>query len=128
MTLEGIRLSASLTVNDIEKSLTWYRDILGFTVAQSHEREGKRVAVSLRAGEDVRLLLAQDDGAKGLDREKGIGFSMMITTDQNIDELAQRITDAGGVLESPPVDMPWGARMFRLRDPDGFRFTISSNR
>ena len=125
-TLEGIRLSASLTVNDLEKSVAWYRDVLGFTIAQSHEREGKLMAVSLRAGEDVRIVLAQDDGAKGLDRQKGIGFSMMITTDQNIDELAQRITDAGGVLESPPVEMPWGARMFRLRDPDGFRYTISS--
>ena len=124
--LEGIRLSASLTVNDLEKSVAWYRDVLGFTIAQSHEREGKLMAVSLRAGEDVRILLAQDDGAKGLDRQKGIGFSMMITTDQNIDELAQRIADAGGGLESPPVEMPWGARMFRLRDPDGFRYTISS--
>ena len=24
------------------------------------------------------------------------------------------------------VDTPWGARMFRLRGPDGFRLTISS--
>ena len=32
----------------------------------------------------------------------------------------------GGVLDTEPADMPWGARVFRLRDPDGFKLTISS--
>jgi len=50
----------------------------------------------------------------------------MITTAQNIDEVAKRIKASGGTLDSEPADMPWGARMFRLRDPDGFRLTISS--
>ena len=47
---------------------------------------------------------------------------------QNIDELATRIKASGGVLEAEPVDTPWGARVFRLRDPDGFKFVISSGR
>ncbi len=41
--------------------------------------------------------------------------------------LAMRIKRAGGALESEPADTPWGARVFRLRDPDGFRLTISSH-
>jgi len=125
--LQGVNLSASLTVNDLPKSLAWYRDILGFTVDRNYEREGKLMAVSLRAGDDVRILLTQDDGAKGWDRAKGEGFSLMITTNQSIDEVANGITDRGGTLESQPVDTPWGARMFRLRDPDGIRLTISSS-
>ena len=124
--LHGLKLQASLTVNDLEKSLAWYRDVVGFAVDQRHEREGKLMAVSLQAG-DVRLLLAQDNGAKGLDRVKGVGFSLQITTEQEIDAIAQRIRAAGGTLESEPADMPWGARMFRLRDPDGFILTISSD-
>jgi lactoylglutathione lyase len=118
-------LMASLTVRDLETSLAWYRDVLGFSVDRKHEREGKLMAVSLRAGE-VRLLIGQDDGAKGLDRVKGEGFSLQLTTSADISELARRIQERGGVLESEPVDTPWGVRMFRLRDPDGFRFTISS--
>jgi uncharacterized glyoxalase superfamily protein PhnB len=121
----AISLEASLTVKDLEKSLAWYRDVAGFAVDRKHEREGKLMAVSLRAGE-VRLLIGQDDGAKGLDRVKGEGFSLQITTDQNLDELAKQIRERGGTLESEPVDTPWGVRMFRLRDPDGFRFTVSS--
>lgn len=120
-------LSASLTVKDLHASLAWYRDVLGFAVDRQHEREGKLMAVSLKAG-DVRLLITQDDGAKGLDRVKGEGFSMMITTDQNIDELAKGIQARGGTLDMEPADTPWGTRAFRLHDPDGFKYTVTSER
>jgi uncharacterized glyoxalase superfamily protein PhnB len=66
------------------------------------------------------------DGAKGWDREKGVGFSLMITTTQDVDELANGIKERGGTLHAEPEDMPWGPRMFRIRDPDGFRLAISS--
>jgi len=122
----GRALSASLTAKDLQKSLAWYRDVLGFTVNQQYEREGKLRAVSLKAGA-VQILLGQDDGAKGLDRVKGEGFSLQITTAQNIDEFANRIKERGGILDSEPADA-WGARVFRLQDPDGFKLVISSER
>lgn len=125
--LRGRNLQASLTVKDLQKSLAWYTDVLGFTVDQKHERDGKLMAISLKAG-DVRLLINQDDGAKGWDRPKGEGFSLQITTDQKVDDIADRIKDHGGVLDTEPQDMPWGARVFRVRDLDGFRFAISSER
>ena len=120
-------LAASLTVSDIAVSLAWYQDVMGFVVDREFPREGKLMAASLKAG-DVAILLTQDDGAQGTDRVKGAGFSLQLTTAQNIDELATRIKASGGVLESEPVDTPWGARVFRLRDPDGFKFVISSGR
>src|SRR5437660_8717809 len=104
----GRTLSASLTVKDLEKSLAWYRDVMGFSVDQKHEREGKLMAVSLKAG-DVSLLIGQDNGAKGWDRIKGEGFSLQITTDQNIDDLAGRIKSLGVGLETEPNDTPLGA-------------------
>ena len=119
-------LWASLTVKDVEKSLAWYRDVLGFTLDQRYEREGKLMAASVKAG-DVRLLLGVDDGAKGWDRTKGEGISLQILTSANIDDVANRIKERGGVLDMEPTDMPWGARVFRLRDPDGFKFAISSD-
>jgi len=125
--LRARALSASLTVKDLEKSMAWYRDVVGFTVDQKHERDGKLRAVSLKAGA-VRILINQDDGAKGRDRVKGEGFSLQITTAQNIDDIANRIKQAGGTLVSEPADMPWGVRVFRLRDPDGFTFVVSSER
>lgn len=124
-TLRGRTLSASLTVRDLPTSLAWYRDVAGFTVEREYEGGGTVRAVALQAG-DVRILLGQDDGARGSDRVKGDGFSLMITTDQDVDELAKRIEGHGGTLESHPASTPWGARVFRLQDPDGFRLVISS--
>jgi len=119
-------LDASLTVADVRRSVAWYRDVLRFSVDREFERAGRVFAVSLRAG-TIRILLTQEDGARGVDRVKGEGFSLQITTAQDIDALASNAKRAGAALDSEPVDA-WGARVFRLRDPDGFRFVISSPR
>lgn len=124
MLLVGQDLSVSLTVNDLEKSLWWYHEVLGFSIRQKFEREGTLFAVSLTSG-DASILITQDNGSRGGNRVKGEGFSFRITTTQDIDALAEAIKVRGGVLESGP-DVVWGQRFFRLLDPDGFRLTISS--
>jgi uncharacterized glyoxalase superfamily protein PhnB len=106
-------LGASLTVKDVEKSLTWYCDVVGFVIDQKTERDGKLRSVALKAG-DVRIRLK--------------GFSLMFTTAQNVDDIAERIEALGGTLETPPRDMPWGARIFTIRDPDDYKLVISSVR
>jgi len=126
-TLRARQISTSLTVKDLATSLAWYRDVVGFTVDQQYEREGKLRAIALKAGA-IRVLLNQDDGGRGWERVKGEGFSIQFTTAQSIDEIANRIKANGGTLASEPADMPWGVRMFRLVDPDGFKLVISSER
>jgi len=120
-------LAASLTVKDLDKSLAWYRDVVGFTVNQRHEREGRLVAVSLKAG-SVEILIGRDDGAKGWDRVKGEGLSLQLSTTQNVDDIAARIKANGGTLVTEPTDMPWGVRAFRVQDPDGFKLVVTSVR
>ena len=125
--LEAIALAASLSVTDLDASLAWYCDIVGFTVARRYERDGALRAIALKSG-TIELLLGKDDGAKGVDRVKGQGLSLQLTTRQSIDDLASGIKARGGVLESDPFDIPNGARAFRLHDPDGFKWVISSER
>ncbi len=120
-------LGVSLTVKNFEHSLTWYTEILGFTLDRKYERDGKVVGAALLAG-DVRISLNQDDGKKGADRVVGQGFSMMFTTVQSVDDVAARIKAAGGTLDAEPADMPWGARIFRITDPDGYKLVVSSER
>jgi uncharacterized glyoxalase superfamily protein PhnB len=124
--LRGRNLNASLTVNNLDTSLAWYRDVFGFHVEREFERDGRKMAVSLKAG-SVAILLAQDDGAKGANRVKGEGFSMMIVTAQDVDQLAAGIKQRGGTLDAEP-DTRFGRRAFRLHDPDGFKFVISNER
>lgn len=117
----------SLTVRDFPKSLAWYLDVLGCTKERDYERDGRVFGARLVAG-DVEFSLNQDDGKKGADRVLGQGFSLMFTTAQRVDDVAARIKAAGGTLDSEPADMPWGARIFRLTDPDGYKLVISSER
>jgi uncharacterized glyoxalase superfamily protein PhnB len=124
-TLRIRKLSTGFTVNDLELSLRWYCDIVGFTVAERWEHEGRLMGVMLKAGQ-ANLGLSQDDWAKGRERTKGTGFRVHCQTVQDVDALAAGIKERGGELASEPATMPWGARSFDLVDPDGFCVTISS--
>ena len=123
--LNATTIRLSLTVKDLGKSVAWYRDVVGFTVDREIMRDGVLHAVGIRAG-SVSLLLNLDNGARGWDRVKGEGFSFQLITSQPIDDIANAIKARGGTLATEPADMPWGARMFRLVDPDGYRFNVST--
>ena len=124
-TLRLKAISASLTADDLQTSLAWYCDVVGFHVEEEHERDGELRAVSLRAGEQS-IVISQDDWSKGRDREKGQAMRLYLQTSQDVDEVAANIRARGGTLASEPTDMPWGARAFNLVDPDGFQLTITS--
>ena len=116
--------SPSFTVDDLEKSLAFYRDVLGFGVEETWKNEGKVVGVSLKAG-DVSFMIGQDDWKKGRDRQKGEGFRIYCETKKSVDDLAQRIEAKGGKLDQRPTDQPWGTRDISVTDPDGFKITIT---
>jgi lactoylglutathione lyase len=125
---ETLRLRSvepSLTVGDIERSLAWYRDVLGFTVGERWEHEGRLAGVEIVAGR-VSFWLSQDDWKKGRDRVKGEGFRLYGETAQDVDRLAAQILVRGGRLLEEPRDQPWGGRAFSVADPDGFKITIAT--
>lgn len=125
--LNATTLGCSITCNDLAASIRFYRDAIGFAVAQQFEQEGKVVAAVIVAG-NIQIVLNQDDGKLGWDRIKGQGFYLQINvpTPADVDASAARIKAAGGTLLSEPADRPWGARMFQFNDPDGFKLGVST--
>jgi len=117
-------LVPTLTVNDLNRSLRFYRDGLGFAVAEEHKDGDEVKGVMIQAG-NVTLGLSQDDFAKGRDRIKGIGMRLYIETDQDIEKLAGQAKATGIVLNDGPAPLPWGPMGFTVTDPDGFKLTIS---
>ena len=125
---ETLRLRAvtpMITATDLQASLAWYRDVLGFTLAEEYKNGDQLMGVRLMAGH-VQVMLTQDDFAKGRDRKKGVGLRLFCTTAQDIDQLAAAIQERGGQLAQEPKDQPWGARDFAVVDPDGFILSIST--
>ena len=125
--LNATSLGGSITCKDLDASIGWYRDVLGFLPVQTFEREGK-VATAVITSGDIRLVLNQDDGKLGWDRTKGQGFTlqMNVASAADVDAAAARIKAAGGALIDEPADRPWGVRMFQFKDMDGFKMSIST--
>jgi uncharacterized glyoxalase superfamily protein PhnB len=116
-------VSPGITANDLQKSLAFYRDVVGFAVEERWEKDGRLAGVQLRAG-NVVFMLGQDDWQKGRDRVKGVGFRLYCETAQDVDALAKKVESKGGTLDQQPTDQPWGMRDFAFTDPDGFKITI----
>jgi catechol 2,3-dioxygenase-like lactoylglutathione lyase family enzyme len=123
---ESLRLRSimpTFSVNDLQLSLAWYRDGLGFFVGNRWEEAGRLRGVTLKAG-SCEFGLSQDDFTKGRDRAKGIGFRLWCSTTQDVDAIAARLRSFGGTIVEEPGDR-WDVYGFTAQDPDGFKITIT---
>jgi uncharacterized glyoxalase superfamily protein PhnB len=124
----GLSLNSTtpgFTVNDIQKSIEFYRDVLGFEVKELWKHDGVLGGAEMTAGR-MNLYLGQDDWKKGRDRVKGVGFRIYCETTQDLDAIVAWIKAHGGMLAEELESRPWGSRDFAVTDPDGFKITISS--
>ena len=92
-TLKGKSVMPSLTVDNLQQSLDFFRG-LGFELEDRWEDKGVLLGAMLKAG-DARLGLSQDDGKKGRDRTKGVGMRIYIEAADDIDQVAARARAAG---------------------------------
>jgi lactoylglutathione lyase len=126
---ESLRLrsmSPIFTVNDVQRSLAWYRDGLGFFVSERWEDDGRLKGVMLKAG-TCHIGISQDDFSKGRDRPKGLGFRIWCETLQDVDAIAARLKAFGGKIVEEPGDR-WDTYSFTAEDPDGFKITVARAR
>jgi len=113
-----------LTVSDLQRSITFYTEVLGFFISDRYtDKNGALQGVMLKAGV-CEVGLSQDDWAKGRDRQRGVAIRIWCTTAQNVDQLAARVKAAGHELAEGPRDQSWGGRSFSVDDPDGFHLTL----
>src|SRR2546428_12781305 len=115
-------LAVSLTVNDLERSVAWYRDVLGFTSGERWEEKGQLRGVQVKAG-SCDIMLGQEDFAKGRDRRKGEGFRVWVETTQDINAIAGLGNSQGGPLDREPAHTPWGAWRLGAAGLDGCHVT-----
>lgn len=122
-TLRLRSIAPTFTVNDLQRSLAWYRDGLGFFVSERWEEGGRLEGVMLKAG-GCHIGLSQDDFNKGRDRTKGVGFRIWCETFQDVNALAARLRAFGGTIVEEPGER-WDTYSFTAQDPDGFKITIA---
>ena len=114
-------------VHDVDRSIAFYR-ALGFDVARRYEDY-----VQLRRGE-IRLSLQGDTHAVmgphyftpdigRFPRGTGVEISIQVA---DVDAEYIRAKTAGLNIVKPMQDREWGARDFRLADPDGYFLRVTS--
>ena len=108
-----------LQVADMQRSLGFYRDLLGFELAYSFPSEGDPVFVSL-AIEGGKLGLGTTDQAVQSEHT-----SIWLYTD-DVDAAVAELKDAGVLVITEPADQPWGERVASVADPDGFTVHIGA--
>ncbi|MYV77877.1 VOC family protein [Streptomyces sp. SID1046] len=118
-----------IAVDDHDKALAFYRDILGLEIRNDVGFEGMRwVTVASPTQPDVEIVLEPplaDPGASAADRQamaellaKGLLRGVIFSTD-DVDATFEHIRAAGGEVLQEPVDQPYGVRDCAFRDPAG---------
>ena len=104
-----------LEVNNLEASVAFYQEVLGFEV-ETHNVEADPPMATLRAG-GLKITLAQHLETM-LRRGRGAHFFIGV---DDVDLLYVRLQNQIEYLQ-PPADEGWGGRFITLEDPDKYRF------
>ncbi|MER6672449.1 VOC family protein [Streptomyces sp. NPDC000983] len=129
-----------LAVDDHDKAIAFYRDVLGLEVRGDVGYEGMRwVTVGSPLQPDVEIVLeppAADPDTSPADKEvmaqllaKGVLRGVNFTT-SDCDELFERVREYGADVIQEPTDQAYGVRDCAFRDPAGnmLRFMEPSKR
>lgn len=122
-TLRARLLVPTLSVVDLDASREWYVDVVGFHLVEEFSSHRPARGLRLAAG-DVKLILREKDGKGEVPAARPGGVVLNLHTVQDVDDLARRIEERGGTIESGPEDHPGGIRSFCVRDPDGVAWVI----
>jgi predicted enzyme related to lactoylglutathione lyase len=116
-----------ITVNDVDESLAFYRDGLGFEVRNDVASGGFRwVTLGSATQPGVELVLSEPHaGRSQADGDalqelliKGV-LPMTIFSTDDLDATFERVRAAGAEVLQEPIDQPWGPRDSAFRDPSG---------
>ena len=110
-------------VLDLDKSLDFYTNKLGLELVRKSPigDDATNAFLGVPGDPEPRLELTLNH-----DREEpyeiGTGYSHVAFAVEDLDALAQKLEEAGGVdFESKPHAMSSGTRIFFVKDPDGYR-------
>jgi catechol 2,3-dioxygenase-like lactoylglutathione lyase family enzyme len=103
-----------LAVKDLQASVNFYIEKLGFTTDWAHEgwHQLSRNGIVVMLGECA-------DDRSAFETRNHSYFAYIVVT--GIDDLFREFFDKGVDLLSHPADKPWGLREFGIRTIDGHR-------
>jgi uncharacterized glyoxalase superfamily protein PhnB len=124
------RVIPILAVSDMQRSLDFYSNVLGFTVEFTMPGENGTLNHASVARGDAHImfspLAAWGDTVEHRDHlGKGVSLYVSLDKDDDVDAIYFGAKAAGANIIQEPVDQFWGDRDWGLTDPDGYTVFIS---
>jgi lactoylglutathione lyase len=107
-----------LFVADLERSVAFYRDVLGVPFKLQGDGYVEFATQGARFGLYDRNRLGELTGQGASRPVEPAGEVVFLVED--VDAEAERLRAAGATILMGPVDRPWGHRTLHVEDPDGF--------
>ena len=127
MPTDAMRLRMELFVEDMDRAIAFYRDVLGFTLLRRDEGYAsiRRGDVVLGIGPIAKL---PEEGGhftrQRLARDRSLGVEIVLEV-ADVDAEFARVQSRGWPIVEALQDRPWGLRDFRISDPDGYYLRIT---
>jgi uncharacterized glyoxalase superfamily protein PhnB len=109
-----------LSVADLGRAQAFYRDLLGGTVDYAFPPEGEPQFVTLTLGRSTLGLGARTGGAGP---HAGTGYTLCAYV-ADCDAAVDAVRAAGHTVREEPSDQPWGERIARVLDADGYEVLL----
>lgn len=126
---QSTRLQVNLAVKDLQVSAAFYTETFDFKERANNPGyillQRNALVLGLKTDE---LLWYPDPGEQPVEAlVRGVGVELVLET-SDIDQFHARMQQAGAAIHEPLKEQPWGARDFRMLDPDGYYWRITSPR
>jgi len=122
-----VSLRCELFPNDLDAALRFYVEILAFDVERD-ERTSSTPYAALSQGE-VRLGLSRrpevDDRDDRDDRRPPVGVELVLEV-EDLQAVHQHVVDSSWPIVEDLTDRPWGLTDFRVLDPAGYYWRITT--
>jgi uncharacterized protein len=117
-----------LGVEDVGRSKAFYQG-LGCAIDQDHPNF---VSFDLGDGSSSLALYPRDAAAQdaGVSPEgsgfQGVSFHYIVGSNEEVDELMRKATEAGGAVPREAADSQWGGYFGYFSDPDGYLWKVAT--
>jgi len=125
----GMTIRMELFTSDMEKSVNFYTEVLGFTMEGEKINRSyqpvKKGNVVIGIGPISKLSKDHYFNPNLKNMRKGYGVEIVLEV-KNIQKVYEQVKSNGYPIHGPLTMQNWGLEDFRLIDPDGYYLRITS--
>jgi len=119
----------TLGVDDLERSIAFYRDVVGWAPASTTDGVAFFDLGGLILALWPHRLLAADSGLSGdgLGAYHGFALAHNARSREEVDAIFARLQERGAPIAKPPIETAWGGYSGYFTDPDGHHWEVAHN-